>query len=258
MAGTPGIASVTFEVYDTADMTSEMWEQSAKFFSLTYGIWSRSAPQSPVPGKRVKMSAKKLKEQLIPSQGGSTYIRAMGGGRLIGNVFACRWDYQGRQVCWVTQLVVDYQFRKRGLATRMLEKLREVHANDRGFGVLSSHPAAIRAALRAFGRGLDDVNLEMIRTHAHAILSSSPVGYVREAKPHGALFEQVQDGSVSSAFTNFYVDHAEPLAALDEVRCKGIPWPFGELPEGHEFLVLVKGKEPGRGNRGREQESSEF
>ncbi len=42
------------------------------------------------------------------------------------------------------------------------------------------------------------------------------------------------------ADTEFWVDHSEPEEALKAVRGKGIAWPFGGFPEGHEFLVIVE------------------
>jgi hypothetical protein len=99
------------------------------------------------------------------------------------------------------------------------------------------------AVLRAFGSGPEDVDLEMTKYHARAVMDTCPVGYVKEAKPRGALFEgDGKDGSISCADTQFCVDHEEPLQALESVREKGSAWRFGELPDGHEFLVLVKAK----------------
>jgi hypothetical protein len=97
------------------------------------------------------------------------------------------------------------------------------------------------ATLRAFGLGLEEVNLSIAKTCASGIMKSSPVDYVRTAKFHGSLFDdKVSDGTVSCADTNFFVDHAEPDAALDVVLSRGIEWPFGGLPEGHEFLVFIE------------------
>ena len=141
---------------------------------------------------------------------------------------------------WITQLCVSSEYRNRGIAKELLEALRE---GERGFGILSSHPFAILAFLRVFGREPEDVDLDMTRTHGRAIIDSCPVGYVKAAKLHGSLFGvEVDDGAVSCADTGFFVDHEEPLEALKTVREKGIKWPFGELPEGHEFLILVKAK----------------
>ncbi|EXJ95907.1 hypothetical protein A1O1_01032 [Capronia coronata CBS 617.96] len=145
-------------------------------------------------------------------------------------------------------------------ATGLLLKLRE-GKNDRGFGILSSHPAAILAALRAFGRGIEEVDLKMAREHARAIMDCSPVGYVKEAVLRGGLFmTHGEDNVVCCAYTNFWVDHTEPLEVLQAVKARGIDWPFGDLPEGCEFLVMGKGGQVNpEGERIRKQLlSSEF
>lgn len=143
---------------------------------------------------------------------------------------------------WITQLCVSKKYRNQGIAKRLLENLR---GDGCGFGILSSHPFAILAVLRVFGRGSThrDIMLEMGKAHARSILHSCPVRYVKEAELHGSLFEEdVNDRTVSCADTNFWVDHEEPLEALKIITEKGIIWHFGELPQGHEFLVLINYK----------------
>ena len=44
-------------------------------------------------------------------------------------------------------------------------------------------------------------------------------------------------GMVSSVFTEFYVDHEEPLEVLGKFRAKG-KWCLGDLLDGDEFLSL--------------------
>jgi hypothetical protein len=130
----------------------------------------------------------------------------------------------------------------------MLQKVREHSPNHEYYGILSSHPAAIMAALRAFGYGLEGVDPYLIEKHARDVMDASLVEYVKTAALYGSLFEKpgcweiVQDTEnvVSCAFTEFWVDHKEPLAVLEEVR-KTRHWPLGENPEGHEYVVLIKG-----------------
>lgn len=69
--------------------------------------------------------------------------------RLAGNLFACRWTYSKKSVCWITQLVVHQEYRERGLAMGLLYQLR--HDGDDIYGLVSSHPAACLAAAKAFG-----------------------------------------------------------------------------------------------------------
>lgn len=85
---------------------------------------------------------------------------------------------------------------------------------------------------------LYDIDLTFIRDHAEAILTSSSITYLRAAQLKGSIFQaDCDDGAVSSVFTSFYVDHAEPLEALEQYKAKG-QWGLGELLDGHEFLAI--------------------
>lgn len=70
-------------------------------------------------------------------------------GDLAGNAFACRWRQGEKNICWVTQLVVDKEYRERGLASGLLRSLR-LDADDI-YGVMSSHAAACLAAASTLG-----------------------------------------------------------------------------------------------------------
>lgn len=191
-------------------------------------------------GSRVKMSVQRLREQSLAPGTDSELILGFADDKIAGYAFATRWQSGVGQICWVTQLCVSPEHRGKKLATQILRRLREGHEDD-GFGILSSHPAAILAGLRAWGRGIEEVDLSMAREHAQAVMAASPVTYVKIAKPRGSLFEEDEDGAVCCADTAFWVDHAEPLAILAAVKERA-QWPFGELPEGCEYLVLVRAK----------------
>lgn len=209
------------------------------------------------------MSVSRLREECLPGGAANVCVRWYEGEELIGHVFASRWNYEGREVCWITQLCVRKKYRRQSIAThvsgspqmgfaesdssQLLRRLLKLSSEKVTFGILSSHPAAIMAFLRAFGGGIEveAEDLEFTKKHAEAIMASSPIRYVRNAKVHGSLFRPgIKDGSVSCADTGFYVDHAEPLAVLNKLEEKRVMWPYGELPEGHEFLVLIEGMKP--------------
>lgn len=90
----------------------------------------------------------RLRAEYLPANI-SSYVRVLVNGHLAGNVFACRWVLDGRQICWITQLVVHRGYRERGLAAGLLNELRQ--ASDDIYGVMGSHPAACLAAAKAFG-----------------------------------------------------------------------------------------------------------
>ena len=106
-------------------------------------------------------------------------------------------------------------------------------------GILSSHPAAIIATMMACGQGLSEFSLDTTKKLAKHVMASCPVQYVRKAKLRGRLFQPgAQAGVVCCADTNFFVDHMEPMKVLAAVKDR-LVWPFGDLPEGYEFLALV-------------------
>jgi hypothetical protein len=50
--------------------------------------------------------------------------------------------------------------------------------------------------------------------------------------------EGCTSGAISAVYTEFYVDHEEPLSALEVFKEEG-KWFLGELLEGHEFLIIL-------------------
>lgn len=217
----------------------------------------------------MKLSKTRLRAQYLPDNASCFYVRVSVDDRLAGNAFACRWSYKGKTVCWVTQLVVHTHFRERGLATGLLNHLRQ--DDDFIYGIMSSHPAACLAAAKAFGSkshtalqcceydvdisigGINTVAVGFIRDNAEPLMKTSPISYVKEAELRGSLFDSKDtNGVVSSVDTKFFVDHTEPLEALAWAR-EGLEWPLGELFDGYEFLLIIEAR---RRDRSRSRSAS--
>lgn len=120
-------------------------------------------------------------------------------------------------------------------------------------GIASSHPAACNSLCNLFSKisfrvpskfaehpaadgSIRDVELPFITLHAAAALRCSPIPYLSAAPPCGALAGT--PGGSYSADTSFFVDHAEPQEILQTYN-KDNKWAFGELLDGHEFVVLI-------------------
>lgn len=69
-------------------------------------------------------------------------------------------------------------------------------------------------------------------------MKDSPIDYVATAVVAGSLFREDSTGLISGVDTNFFVDHEEPLHALNHVKSFR-HWPLGDLPDGHEFLLVL-------------------
>ena len=182
------------------------------------------------------LSLSRMREQYLPSTATTAYVRAVIDGTLAAHAFVCRWRYKDLTMCWITQLVVDKNFRDLGLATSLLLTLKRT--TDNIYGIMSSHPAACLAAAKAFYGSIEKVSLNYIATEADGILKSCPIPYIRDAKLHGTLFNDESE-MVSGVDTGFFVDHDEPNAALKVIKADS-SWPLGDLPEGHEFLLIIQ------------------
>ena len=260
-----------FEKYDGSQVTESMLQEASQLFGENYGTWGEHAAQAVgeflKAGKlaldgffcllrdnsnRVRLGKRRLRSKHLPDGAICSYVRVTVDGSLAGHVFACRWTYDNKTVCWVTQLVVHRDYRERGLATGLLNQLRR--HDDVIYGIMSSHPAACLAAAKAFGSTrilvfivnlmlnitghITTVRCDFIREHAERLMRASPIRYVKEAKLRGSLFNPEHSGGlVSSVDTGFWVDHTEPLEALAWAR-DNVDWPLGELHEGHEFLLV--------------------
>lgn len=101
--------------------------------------------------------------------------------------------------------------------------------------------------------GIHAIQLDFIRKHAEAIMKASPVSYISNARLHGSLFDPEDiSGLVSAVFSDFFVDHTEPLEALAWVQ-EELDWKLGELHDGHEFILIV---EPRHRSRSRSRSAS--
>ncbi|KAF5695726.1 acyl n-acyltransferase [Fusarium globosum] len=138
--------SLLYETFERGDITADMLDDAAKLFTENYGIWGSA---SRLCGKRVTLTAKRIREQYLPQDGECWYTRVTSHGTLVGNAFTCRWNHGGRTICWVTQLVVHKEYRGKGIASTLLRM--SMADSDDMYGIMSSHPYACVAATAVFG-----------------------------------------------------------------------------------------------------------
>ncbi|KAG2747358.1 hypothetical protein P692DRAFT_20935657 [Suillus brevipes Sb2] len=247
----PSSASFFYRITVGSKVSDDTLNSCAELFSSNYGIWGEEASKISrftKAGQQVKMTGARLRTQCLSHPENTVLVTCHlqvdplenERPKLCGHAFASMWDYGENKIGWVTQLVVDEAVRQRYVATQLLQTLK-VHAPFSRInivGLVSSHPAACNALAKYAGADLKDVDLDFIRVHASGILQSSPISYLNDAQLRGTLFEDNCDnGSISSVFTKFYVDHAEPLRVLASYQNKG-QWCLGELADGHEFLAI--------------------
>ncbi|KAF9220823.1 hypothetical protein BS17DRAFT_738892 [Gyrodon lividus] len=253
LPGSPTSTSIVYQVYSGPDISDEVLEQCSELFSNNYRVWGQrpAGMKGPKTGNRLRMSAARLRQQLLSSPETtflavcyqSTENRQL---ELVGHAFATAWDYDGRRVGWVTQLVVSLPVRKRYIATSLLQalKFREPFRDIMAIGLVSSHPSACHALAKYTSNHIGSIDLSFCCQNAKAIIDRVPVEYVRTMELRGSLFEPTcASGTICCVFTGFYVDHSEPLEVLAAYQSGG-QWVLGDLLDRHEFLVILPVQEP--------------
>ncbi|KAF1831089.1 hypothetical protein BDW02DRAFT_601122 [Decorospora gaudefroyi] len=231
----------------------------AHHFSSYYGVW-RGETAGAACGRRVRMGSARLRAQCLPEGGKNVLVTAMtGSGEQVGHCFVSQWmGGEKERVWWITQLVVVDGYRNQRRATRMLHALtlhydvgKKAELKDL-VGVLSSHPYAICAVLRVFGRGIEALpskldwerdgkeytHVPLPSAECFSLMTAAPFEYVREAK--------IQPESMT-ADTKFFIDHTAAEDALERIvhsmnRQIREPWEwlFGELAPGCEYLCVLE------------------
>ncbi|KAI0685879.1 hypothetical protein C8T65DRAFT_773272 [Cerioporus squamosus] len=242
---TPSKFKRSTEVFAGVDVTDEHLKECARLFSENYGVWALDVvrPLKPdhLQGGHVAMSVKRLRSQCLSDPNNTILVIARIQDEIVGHAFATKWQYGKDYVGWVTQLVVDVNQRKRYIATELLQTLK-YHTWYEGvtmMGLVSSHPAACHALCKLNSLATKQVDLQFIATHAQGVLKSTTIEYLKTAELRGSLFQpSVTNGTVSSVYMQFFVDHAEPQEALN-VYVEQNRWVLGALLDGHEFLLLL-------------------
>ncbi|KIK47488.1 hypothetical protein CY34DRAFT_8883 [Suillus luteus UH-Slu-Lm8-n1] len=246
----PSHACLSYKITVGNEISDDTLKLCADLFSSNYGIWGEQASmisKYTIAGKSVKMTSARLRAQCISHPENTVLVTChlqvdpLESPQLYGHAFATVWKYGENKVGWVTQLVVDRRVRRRYIATQLLQALKfhTLFSHVNIIGLASSHPAACNALMKYTAGNTRDVNLDFIHEHAKGILESSPISYLKAAQLRGALFQDnCNNGAISSVFTEFYVDHDEPLTVLSQYK-KRDQWCLGELLDGHEFLAIA-------------------
>ncbi|KAI0676064.1 hypothetical protein C8Q78DRAFT_1104353 [Trametes maxima] len=229
-----------FEVIRGPDITDEHLKACATLFSNHYGVWAPGVAPPLKPGSRVRMTAARLRKECLADIEKSVLVRCCDLGEPVGHACVTKWPRANAEgyVGWVTQLIVEAGHRRRRIATTMLQMLKQESwfEDVTVMGIASSHPAACNSLCNLSGGNTRDVDLNFITENGVSALVHSNIKYLKDAPLRGAFLGT--PGGSYSAFTAFFVDHAEPLGIL-QTYLDNKRWAFGELLDGHEFVVLI-------------------
>jgi hypothetical protein len=208
--------NLSYHIYLSNDIPTNILEGCSKLFSMNYGTWNISK-------KNIKLSVSRLEEKYLFDKSCFVVV-CICKDIVIGQAFysICK------KTCWFSQLVVDKNYRKEHIASTLLSKA--LNREDWKYaGLVTSNPYAVRALERATGFKCDPV---VIQTFATEILRDCKIPYLKNS-----VLELTNEKSIID--THFDIDHREIETFLEQELQKG--WRLGnKLPEGYEFFAFVK------------------
>jgi len=171
----------------------------------------------------VKLSCNRIKSEYLSADG--CLATALVKNKIVGHLIARKFSFQNRQYTWVTQLVVDKEYRGIGIATKLLQMT--VDRDDAATIICSSHPAAIKAVEHAVG-ALSETILDP--KEIKDLIEASGISYVQNCSVN--CLTCVID-------TKFYVCHAEVNKVANKLKQNGT-WQWADLKEGEEYFAFIR------------------
>lgn len=213
------IQDVAYTSKKTRDLSDDEMAECARLFSTSYGKYSQDSTVR--PGEQIRMSPK----YYIQNYQGENFYVAMARykGSLIAHAFYIRKKCKEGMVTWVLQLVVDKDYRKKGIASTLLRSIWGF-SDDFAWGLASANPCTVKtlesATFRKCRPAVIQKNLSTIKE------IGKDISFVRSE-----AFEVT--GMSSQINTEFYIDNSE---FIRDYSCEKI---LGKLKPGREWLAFT-------------------
>lgn len=205
----------------------ELLSQCSELYSNHYGKWSENGVR---PGEPVKLSIDKLRQWLTDEH--VTLYYAMSNNVIVGYAIAfSKKESDYGTVTWVTQLVVHKDYRKQGIAKRILFSIWGF-SDHFAWGIVSANPYAIRALEKATRRRAIPLRIKKNEKKLRNI-GRKYVPFIDE----NTVFDVSQNASLVN--TQFFVDHGDTIQKIINVTNDDIPWTLGELKDGWEWFAFT-------------------
>lgn len=208
-------------VFPHDSISDSVLEACSSNFSNYYGVWQEKSRG------RVKMAKGTLARLFLDKDSQLVVAFDATPENIVGHAFFKVFysDTIQRKVTWFTQLVVRTEYRHQKIAQRMLSAA--IPPTVGCAGLATTHPYAVMALERAMRKKVDPAVCKLV---AAKIIKESHIGYLKDCP-------LALEGERCLVNTSFYVDHAEPEAALAALEPGS--WSLGGLVDGHEFIAII-------------------
>ena len=213
---------IQYSTRRTLDMTDDELRECSELFGSFYGKYSKESTRN--PGERIRMPVSYYRKNYCKDNFYVALARA--NGVLISQAFYLRKDYSNQGygiMTWVLQLVVNTNYRRRGIASALLRSIRGF-SDDYAWGLATTNPCTVKtlesATFRKCKPSIIKEQLKAIRAIA------ADISFVKNA-------DYFVTGSSSQVNTDFYVDNH---AFVTDDVCER---QLGKLRPGHEWLAFT-------------------
>jgi SAM-dependent methyltransferase/GNAT superfamily N-acetyltransferase len=220
-------SKISYKAKRAMDMSHNELEQCSKLFSENYGRYSEYAGEEKA-GLNVRMSVPYYERHYMAND---HYVAlAKVNSKVIAHAFYVRKTVNGRSITWVLQLVVQKNYRGKGIGSRLLHSIWGF-SNDCAWGLATANPLTVKTLESATFR---------------EVLPSEISKHMDEIKWLGSKIHFVKDYLVdderSMVNTEFFVD----LQDVEELTSSAFNgnWKLGDLLPGYEWLAFTFDDQP--------------
>lgn len=219
--------TLRFSVYSGASVSDAQWHQAADLFSRSYGVYSLSAPDGKA-GRSIRLGAGYYRRAYANDEYKVAFC--FDGDQLIGQIVYCECATSCGKVAFVVQLVVDADYRRKGVASTLLHAVWGF-SDFYAWGIVTSNAFTVEALESATFRRADP---KRIAEHADWIRGEvlSRIPFLRDA-------EWRMSATESCVNTNFFTDRTNATQATLDISNR-----LGKLAEGEEWLAMTFREQP--------------
>lgn len=213
-----------------SSLTIEEINECSKLYSAHYGIYNNAAPIE-IRGKHIKLPTKHYQTLYAKYPTASISICRTKEDKLVGFAIFIRGEIsEGRKFCWVTQLVVHTDYRRKGIGTKLLESAW-CFSDYAIRGLATANAVTLRTLENVTWREIDKAEIKRREEEVRQILMSVP--YMGDK----ALAVDAINCQINS---NFF---PEPKKINPKTQ-KKFDKKLGRIISGHEWLGIIFNDQP--------------
>ena len=207
------------------DMSEQEIVACSDLFGSSYGKYDMESPIR--PGLPIRMGIEQYRKRYCAP--GVYLVRAMDNDRQVGHALYIRKVYKPYgTMTWVVQLVVDKDYRRRGIASRLLRSIWGF-SDDFAWGLASANPCTVKT--------LESVTFRKCKWK-YICENMDAIQAIGADTSFVADDSYVVGEAISQVNTQFFADNSDYIKEIDYEK------ELGKLRPGHEWLAFTFREQP--------------